>query len=192
MWMAGYNKTSAVIDAVLKLLVVSGSLATAAIAPNALIALDKPVAKFFNHMDKREQKRELQRILYYMRQQQLISGNYAHGIKISERGKKRIKTRADELIEVKRPQQWDRRWRLVLYDIPESHKIGRKVLQHKLKELGFYQLQRSVLVHPYPCREVIATLTGAHNVNQYVSYIETGHIDQEKLLIKKFHRILHN
>ena len=188
--MAGYNKTSAVIDGILKLLVVGGSISTVLVAPNILQMLNKPVSKFFKAMDKREQERELQRILYYMKDQGLVSGSYDHGLKISNKGRKRLERVALEAIAIAKPRRWDRKWRLVFYDIPERSKIGRHALLGKLKGLGFYQLQRSVLVHPYPCREEVVAVSAAYGINQYVSYIETDHIDQQKLLISKFRRSL--
>ncbi len=173
-------------DGVLKLLVASSGLAAAAIAPNILQILDKPFGKFTKTMDKRQREREVQRVLYYMKQQGLVSGSYDHGLQITKSGLKKLQQFNITHINIPRQKQWDKQWRLVFFDIPEKHKAGRDALTRKLKELGFYPLQRSVLVHPYPCRNEIAAITSAYGISQFVSYIETRHIDQEKLLRKKF------
>jgi DNA-binding transcriptional regulator PaaX len=182
--------TEAIVDSVLKLLVSSSGLAAAIIAPNVLQSLNKPFGVFLKTMDKRQQEREIRRVLYYMKQRDLISGEYDHGLKITNRGKKRLESSDESSIFIPHPNKWDKRWRLVFYDIPESHKLGRDALTRKLKSLGFYPLQRSVLVHPFPCRKQIEQVTQIYDINSYVSYIETDHIDQEKLLIKKFSSIL--
>lgn len=188
--MAGYNKTSPIIDAMLKLIVTTGTLGVAIVAPNAVQVLDKPLAKFFKSMDKRSRQRELQRLIYYMNQQQLITRDYEHGLKITTKGKQRLARTNLNGIKIAKPKHWDRKWRLIFFDIPEKQKTGRDSLTRKLKDLGFYQLQRSVLVHPFPCREEIMTITAAYGLNRFVSYVETDHIDQQQLLIKKFRNSL--
>jgi DNA-binding transcriptional regulator PaaX len=188
--MPQYNKTSAVIDTILKILVTSSSLGATLVVPNSLVALDKPLEKFYKTMDERSRKRELQRVLYYMKQRGLVSGNYQHGIKISDRGIQRLQNTGLEQLAIARPERWDHKWRLVIFDIPEKHKTGRDALTRKLKQLGFYPLQRSVLVHPHPCRQEVTAVTAAYGLNKYVSYIETDHIDQDKLLRKQFHSVL--
>src|SRR3989338_9033839 len=41
-------------------------------------------------------------------------------------------------------RKWDKKWRLVLYDIEEKQKTTRELVRRKLKELGFAQFQKSV------------------------------------------------
>ena len=48
---------SAVIDGVLKLVVVGGVTTTVLLAPNAVQMFDKPLRKFFNKMDRRARER---------------------------------------------------------------------------------------------------------------------------------------
>ena len=180
---------SALVDGVIKILVVGGSLGSAMILPNLGRALDKSLDAFFKKMDTRTQARELKRTLYYMKRQGLIETSprgYDHGIRISNKGRTRLKEVELEQMRIPKPTKWDQQWRLVLYDIPEKYKAGRDALTRLLRQLGFYQLQRSVWVHPYPCREEVAAVSAAFDVNRYVSYIETGHIDQQHILRKRF------
>lgn len=180
--------TAAVVEGILKLLLVGGSLTAAMIIPNALIGLEKPVTKILDKLDERDQQRELRRILRYMKRSDLVATlrDYDHGITITKKGRVRLQKLKINSIKITRPSRWDKQWRIVFYDVPEGYKSARDALTHKLKVLGFYQLQRSVLVHPYPCRDEIAAVSHAYGIDKYVSYIETGHIDQEKLLMKKF------
>lgn len=59
---------------------------------------------------------------------------------------------------IKKAKKWDKKWRLIIFDIPESHRIKRDLFRGKLKELGFYQLQKSVWVYPYSCQKEINLL----------------------------------
>ena len=37
---------------------------------------------------------------------------------------------------IKRPLVWDKKWRMVMFDIPEKRRAARNVLREKLKEIG--------------------------------------------------------
>lgn len=50
---------------------------------------------------------------------------------------------------------WDGKWRLITFDIPKTQKRAREALRLKMKELGFYPLQKSVFIVPYPCEDEI-------------------------------------
>lgn len=188
--MASNDKTSAVVDGILKLLVGSSALAVVLIAPNAIMALDKPLDKLFNKLDKRAQERELRRVTSYMKKQGLIKGDYDHGLIITKVGKKRAKKADFDNLSIPTPECWDKQWRLVMFDIPEEYRRARSALTRKLRLLGFKLLQQSIWVHPFPCREVIETVTSKYDVEQYVTYIETSHIDHSEKLEKRFSSIL--
>lgn len=46
-------------------------------------------------------------------------------------------------------KKWDRKWRLVIFDIPEKERKARDALREKLKELGFGRWQKSVYISPH-------------------------------------------
>ena len=181
--------TLVLVDGILKLLVGGSALTAVLIAPNITQVLDKPLERFSRKMDKRQREREIQKALYYMKEHHLVSGSYDHGLKITPNGKKRLAKANLDYLKIPQPKKWDKKWRLVIFDIPEKYKTGRDALTCKLKDLGFFPLQRSALVYPYPCRKEIEVITAAFGINQYVSYIETNHIDQQKHLIKRFNKL---
>lgn len=78
--------------------------------------------------------------------------------KLTEIGKERIAKYNVESLEIKKPKKWDGKWRLVIFDIPNKKKFARELFREKLKNLGFYQLQESVFIHPFPCRAEILVL----------------------------------
>ena len=160
--MAFNRTTAAIIDNVLLIAVSGAAIGAAVIAPNVIQALDKPLQKYLDGFDKRGQKREWQRIVAHMKRQGLISiptEDYEHGVRITSRGRARAEKARIEGLSIKKPRKWDKKWRFVLFDIPETRKVSRDTLTEKLRSLGFRQLQRSVWLHPYPCREEIEALT---------------------------------
>jgi len=187
--MARNDTTSAVIDSLLKLLVVGGVLSAVMVAPNILQAVNKPLFKYFNRLDKRARERELRRIIIYMRQRGLVTGAYEHGLVITTAGRRRATQVDFDNLAIYRPQKWDKKWRLVIFDIPESRRRARVALTGKLKLLGFQKLQHSVWIHPFPCRDQIVKVCLEYNISHYVSYIETTYIDHQGLLIQRFTKV---
>jgi DNA-binding transcriptional regulator PaaX len=189
----GGGKLSVIGAGLLKALVTGGLVGVAIIAPNAVTVFDKPIRHYLEKLDAKDRRRELKRAVYYAKRRgwvEVRDSDYQHGLQITEKGRRHLqKVELDSLV-IPRPKQWDRKWRLVFYDIPEKHKAGRDALVQKLKGLGFYTLQRSILVHPFPCRAAIEAVTAAYKIEKYVSYIETDHIDQQGLLLKKFTSLL--
>jgi hypothetical protein len=180
------DRTSAFIDALLKVVMVSGTVSVALLAPNAVQMLDKPLQRAFKSLDKRAREREWRRIVTQMKYNGLIKGNYEFGLKLTEKGQRRLKSAEIESINIKSPKNWDRQWRILFYDIPEKHKYERDTLTRRLRELGFYQMQRSAWIHPFPCREEVFEVTRACEVNKYVTYVESGYIDNQEKLIELF------
>ena len=77
---------------------------------------------------------------------------------MTDNGKKRAgKYQIDDL-EIAKPKKWDKKWRLVIFDIPHLQRTERNAFRSKLKELGFCQLQKSVWIHAFDCKEEIKLL----------------------------------
>ncbi|MBW3569331.1 hypothetical protein KY385_04340 [Candidatus Parcubacteria bacterium] len=175
-----------VVDGMLKIMVFGGVASVGLLAPNAIQALDRPLQLYFKKMDKRDRQRELRKTLDYMRRNGLVRGSYEHGLQITSKGKKRLQKAELDRVNIPIPKHWDKKWRLVLFDIPETKKAGRDGLTHKIKELGFKQLQKSVWIFPHPCRGEIELVCSKYGVDRYVTYIETTHIDKAEVLKNRF------
>jgi DNA-binding transcriptional regulator PaaX len=52
-------------------------------------------------------------------------------------------------------KEWDRKWRLVIFDIKEIERNLRDKLREKLKKWGFAMWQESVYISPHPILEAI-------------------------------------
>lgn len=107
-------------------------------------------------------------------------------VTISERGKnKAIKYNLDNL-KIMPSKSWDKKWRLVIFDVPEEKKLARNAFQNKLKDLGFLQLQKSVYIYPFDCEKEIEWLRSYYEIREYVSYFVVLRVDREQDLIKQF------
>jgi len=71
-------------------------------------------------------------------------------------------------------KRWDRKWRLVIFDIEEAARGIRDLFRIKLKELGFAQLQKSVWITPHDVLADFKEFIEANNLGEKVILIETG------------------
>lgn len=134
----------------------------------------------------REQTRT---VLKRLEKQKIISLKEKEGeiwVTFRKRGKDLlVKYKIDDL-KIEKPKRWDRKWRVVIFDIPEKKKLAREVLREKLKDLGFRAIQRSVFIHPYDCQKEIELIKKVYEIDPYVQLIVAESIDGEKRLIRKF------
>jgi len=110
-------------------------------------------------------------------------------VKLTNKGKKRIKEFAFETLEIKKPLHWDKKWRILIFDIPTKPKIynqAREALRRKIKELGFYQLQKSVWVYPYECEDEILLIAELYHVQKYIEIITAEKILHENIVRRVF------
>lgn len=77
------------------------------------------------------------------------------------------------------PKTWDRKWRLVIFDIPDELKRTREDFRHRLRQLGFYHLQRSVLVYPFECDDEIDFLIEFFSIRRFVRKLVVEKIDND-------------
>lgn len=188
--MARNDKTSAIIDGILKIIVTGGAVSGAIVAPGTITFTEKPVMKYLDKLDQRDKERELRRVIRYMQRRGYLIGDYEHGLKVTKAGKRRLETTSFDKLAIQKPAKWDKKWRLVIFDIPENKRQGRISLTDKLKRLGFQALQQSVWVHPFPCRNEIIAVCIEFGLTKYITYIETDHIDNDYLLRERFSHIL--
>lgn len=107
-------------------------------------------------------------------------------IVISENGKKLALQYNIDDIKIKKPVKWDKLWRVVIFDIPEHLKKERNALSSKLREIGFYPLQKSVFLYPYKCRREIDFIVEIFNLRSYVRYLVVKETDVDIDLKKRF------
>jgi hypothetical protein len=108
---------------------------------------------------------------------------------LSEEGKKRMLIYNLETLKLKRQDKWDGYWRIIIFDIPERLKYAREWLSRKLKEIGMYQLQKSVYVYPFECKDELEFIIEYYGIRLYVRFGLLKEIDNELHLRKIFNLI---
>ncbi|MEK7461902.1 MAG: CRISPR-associated endonuclease Cas2 [Patescibacteria group bacterium] len=88
--------------------------------------------------------------------------------------------------KLKKPKKWDRKWRVVIFDISEKKKKIRHHIRSLLEKMGFYRLQDSVWVYPYDCEDFIGLLKTELGVGKEVLYLIVDEIEGDKYLREKF------
>ena len=92
-------------------------------------------------------------------------------------------------LTVVRPERWDTKWRLVMFDVPESRRIVRDSIRKNLARLGFATVQKSVYVHPYPCEEVITTLREYYHLLPGQLYIFDATIKEGEQTLRRHFKL---
>lgn len=140
-------------------------------APNAVQIL-KPLIKWRKNWDKID-RRLIYNAIRRLNNKRLIKltqkGNNLY-LEISESGKKLIKSFDYDDLELSKLKKWDKKWRLVIFDIPEKKNKERHAFSIKLKDLGFYPLQESNFIYPYDCKDEIDFVCEFLSINRYVNY----------------------
>ncbi len=109
-----------------------------------------------------------------LEKQSIISWKEVNGetqLMLTENGKKKILQFSIENLQVKKVKTWDKLWRIIIFDIPESKRLNRSIFRRKLKDLEFKQLQKSVFVSRHECKDEIDFLRHALEIAPFVSYI---------------------
>lgn len=99
--------------------------------------------------------------------------------------KKALEFQFDEM-KIKKPDKWDGKWRMVIFDIPEKKKKAREALRDKLKNLGFKELQKSVFVFPFECEDEIDFVTEVFEIRNHVRFLRVDYFTNEEQFKLKF------
>jgi len=105
---------------------------------------------------------------------------------LTDRGRKRVLYYKIDSMKIARPKRWDRKWRLVLFDIPEKQKGSRDAFRAWIKKLGFIELQKSVFVLPYDCRNEFDFMVEFLSLRSHVRFVIADEIDNETYLKRRF------
>ncbi len=149
----------------------------------------RPLLKLLSKRCRAKRSEGFIKSLSYLQKNRLVSIAEKDGqqiLTLSEDGKKRVLNFNLEQMTIKKPQKWDGYWRIVIFDIPERKKSGREALRSKLKQLGFYQLQKSCFIHPFDCKSEVDYISELFEVSPYMNFIVAKEIEGARLLQKFF------
>ena len=157
--------------------------------PDVYFSIVKKIAKEWGKINERSLREAIKNLYKSKMVNYKENSDGTVDLVLSEGGKSKILKYNLDKIEIKKPVQWDKLWRLVIFDIPEDKNKGRKALGTKLKELGFYPMQKSVFIHPHECKDEIDFITEMFELAPYVRFLRVKDVDIELDLKNKFHLV---
>ena len=105
--------------------------------------------------------------------------------RITEKGELILQMESEKTAIMKK-RKWDRRWRVVIFDIPERRKNIRDRLRLFMNEYGFVRIQDSVWIYPYDCEDLIALAKANFRVGADVLYMIVERLERDKHLREHF------
>ncbi|KKT28384.1 MAG: Repressor in ring oxydation complex/ phenylacetic acid degradation pathway related protein (PaaX) [Candidatus Azambacteria bacterium GW2011_GWC2_45_7b] len=184
-FVAKHPIASSTIKALLATAILGGVLTIAAVAPGIVAFAGKGLA--MAKKNKQERYQNLWARFHALKKRNVFEcvGESPNGgliYRFTESGRDLTKKLLLETLEIKSSSKWDKKWHVVVFDIPEKYKKARYALWSQLKNLGFYQLQRSVWVHPFPCEHEIKFLCDIFNIHPFVEVFTTEDLNNGKIL----------
>lgn len=172
-------------QAALTAVALSGVVLVAAVMPNLPAALAKLPSI------KRAQKRyQYKTALGRLAAQGLIKFEKRDGksyARITPAGRKAFALENEKLkLKNARKGRWNRRWRVITFDVPERRRGTRDRLRKVMQEAGFARLQDSVWVFPYDCEDFMTLLKSELKIGAAVLYMVVEHIENDKHLRAHF------
>mgnify|MGYP001561410904 FL=1 len=165
-------------EAILVTLQLGGLIALTALAPNTLSVLGRAITKKNINNARGAVGRLIQAGLVTI---ETKSGK--RFIQLTERGKVFLATRMGS---TPKSIKWDGRWRIVIFDIPESKRLLRQRLRDALFQIGYVKLQDSVWVHPFDSEEILVLLKADYRLGKEVLYIIADSIENDLRLRRHF------
>jgi DNA-binding PadR family transcriptional regulator len=176
---------------ILSYLVLVGAITVAATSPYFLINIARAISRDKKYFKRKVEDYKIARAFRRLENNRLIilkeleNGKFV--VELTEKGKRKVKEIEFNELAVKKPNSWDKKWRVVIFDIPDKYRRrSRDALRDKLKAIGFYQLQKSVWASPYPCESEIQFLCELFDINPFVNIIVAESIYDDVKLKKHF------
>ncbi|MCR4325429.1 MAG: CRISPR-associated endonuclease Cas2 [Patescibacteria group bacterium] len=172
--------------AVIGTLLVGGMLTVGIMAPKVLGLMRK---EHVNAVLPQDPKQRLRETLWRLKRKGMVAfekrgdKNYPY---LTKRGVARAEHLKIGSVSIPKPFRWDRRWRIVIFDIPQDKSALRDRIRSVLLNLGFYKLQHSVWVHPHDCEEIVALLKLNQGVHSEVLYIIADAIEYDRPIREHF------
>ncbi len=170
-------------SAIIKTIASAGLLSVALLAPNALQML-----KLFK-LDKKYLRNKIT-VINSSKDRLIDNGFIKHSsddeLQLTQKGHIFLNKIEHNNYKIIKPRRWDKKWRILIFDIKEQNRQVRDQIRRKLGFIGFIKLQNSVWVYPYDCEDFINLLKADFSMGQEVLYIIGDRIENEEVLLKWF------
>lgn len=162
-----------------------GIVAVAAIAPNVFQAFPAIVGKKRYRM-MLHARTATQRLVIKGHLRWVEKSGKKH-LEITEAGQRALDLAAARAAAPARTKRrWDKRYRMVIFDIPEKRKGIRDRLRRLMGEFGFLRLQDSVWISPYDCEDLVALVKAELGVGKDILYVIADSIENDTWIREHF------
>ncbi|MBL7159379.1 hypothetical protein ISS85_02815 [Candidatus Microgenomates bacterium] len=124
--------------------------------------------------------------LYEQKMVKVVETRDGSIVKLTEKGELKALRFKFEGMVIGKPKRWDKKWRLIIYDIPKSKKTAQGAFRRMLKEMKFLQLQKSVYLCPFPCEQEIKFLREVYGIGRDVLILTVEKIENDQVYRKYF------
>lgn len=123
-------------------------------------------------------KYTISRAIKRLRERGLLEEEREHSgrtiLKLTQKGREEALLRSDE---DNAQYNWDGKWRIIIFDIPEDKRLIRDLLRQRLKKWGFAQLQKSVWVTKKDIIQTLRKTIKELEIDEWVFVFEAERID---------------
>ena len=150
--------------------------------------LSGSVYKMYKILDREERRRKYRSIL--AARERLIENKClkweGKHIVLTEIGRKILQSWENRSYKIPRPAKWDGKWRMLIFDIPETRKALREKVRNTLRAIGFKWLQDSVWVYPFDCEDFVTLLKADFKIGKDVLYVIAEAIENDRKIRDHF------
>lgn len=103
-------------------------------------------------------------------------------VRITNEGRTQILKYQLGNLKIEAQPKWDKKWRLVFFDVEEMNRSRRNRFRELLLGLGLKPLQRSVFIYPYPCHKEMKFIREVIGVPHGVKLVTAEEIENDEEL----------
>jgi len=152
---------------------IAGFISAALVAPNVLTTFEKLGISIDN-------KGSINRARNHLLKEGYLKRNDEGFLSLSEKGEKKLEKLILSNYELRIPRIWDKKWRVIIFDIPEYRKNLRDKLRKTLINIGFCKIQNSVWVFPYDCEDLLILLKADFKIGRDVLYLVVDKLEGDE------------
>jgi len=91
-----------------------------------------------------------------------------------------------ELESERHGRQWDGKWRVLVFDIPEKKRSLRIRVRRSLQTIGFLRLQDSVWIYPFDCEDFVVLLKADLRIGYEMLYMIVDQLEGDSRMKREF------
>ena len=175
-------KRNEIAKILLEILLTVGFISIALAAPNAV-----QLFRYFHSRNARERERIKQSLAQlrkrgFIKQEDNLDGYFV----LTAKGKARAMRYKIEDLKIARQKKWDKKWRIVMFDVPEEKKRARQAINFALKKIGCVHYQKSVFITPFPCEKEVDFVGDAFDVREHIRIVTAERVEGSPAFEGKF------